>query len=476
MTDNADNVVTDPEEGPGKGKVYFDRAATVAATGNFDYAIDLYVQGLYREPLNMDQHKQLREVAFHRKVNGGKPAGGLFGAKTPYKGKAPKEAMLNAEYLLAKDVGNITHMMQMVRNAAASNLGEVVGWMGSIAQEANRTSKSPKKDLYIELAELFAKVNDFDKASQAAELARLMDPKDGKLDALVKDYAAQATMVRGKFDQGKDFKESIKDRELTKKLLEEENLGKSDDYRRKAVEEAKEAYEKNPTEMQVIVKYVKTLTDMDDEASENLAIEVLRKAFEATKVYRFKSTIGDIRMKQLRRNYNVLKEAVNEHPDDEHLKQELEQAQKDRLAFELEEFRERSERFPTDMVVRYEYGRRLYDAAMYDEAIGALQEAQNNPKYRVDAMYLLGRAFMAQKMLPEALDTLKKTIDEYENAMAGDAKSKAIHYWYARALEESGKIKGAVDVYSQIVRWDYQYLDARKRLTDLRGGLEAAGA
>ncbi|HVS73048.1 MAG TPA: tetratricopeptide repeat protein [Phycisphaerae bacterium] len=475
MTDNANNAVSDPEEGPGKGKVYFDRAATVAATGNFDYAIDLYVQGLYREPLNMDQHKQLREVAFHRKVNGGKPQGGLFGAKTPYKGKVPKEAMLNAEYLLAKDVGNITHMMQMVRNAAGASLGEVVSWMGPIAQEANRTSKSPKKDLYLELAELFAKVNDFDKAAQAAELARMMDPKDGKLDALVKDYAAQATMVRGKFDQGGDFKQSIKDMETTKKLLEEENLGKSTDYKRKAIEEAKEAYEKNPTEMQVIVKYAKTLADMDDEAHENEAIEVLRKAFAATKVYRFKSSIGDIRMKQFRRNASMLKEAVYAHADDEHLKQELEQLQKDRLAFELGEYRERAEHFPTDLVVRYEYGRRLYDSGMYDEAIGALQEAQNNPKYRVDSLYLLGRAFMSQKMLPEALDTLKRAIEEYENAMAGDAKSKAIHYWYARALEESGKIKGAVDVYSQIVRWDYQYLDTRKRLADLRARLEAAG-
>ena len=122
MTDNPNNGVMDSEEGPGKGKVYFERASAVAATGNFDYAIDLYIQGLFREPFNMDQHKQLREVAFHRKVNGGKAAGGLFGAKTPYKGKVPKEAMLNAEYLLAKDVGNITHMMQMVRNAAAANL------------------------------------------------------------------------------------------------------------------------------------------------------------------------------------------------------------------------------------------------------------------------------------------------------------------------------------------------------------------
>jgi tetratricopeptide (TPR) repeat protein len=474
----ADKETTTPEEGPGKGEVYFTRAASVAATGNFDYAIDMYIQGLLREPFNIEEHKKLREVGFHRKVAGGKPAGGLFGAKTPFKGKAPKEAMLNAEWLLAKDVGNINHMMQMVRSAAACNLPDVVAWMGPIALEANRTSKSPKLELYVEIAELFAKVNQFDKATQAAEMALQMKPTDGNLDAKVKDYAAQAAMVKGNFDQGEfkqgDFKKSLKDAEMTKKLLQEENLSRSLDYREKAVEEAREQYENNPAEMQVIQKYVKTLLEMDDEAHENRAIEVLKKAFETTKVYRFKVTIGDVRMKQFTRNVRMLREAVKQDPSDEELKANLEQLQKDRLAFEVGEFRERSEHFPTDMVIRYEYGRRLYDAGMYDEAISALQEAQNNPKYRVEALHLLGRAFMAQKMLPEALDTLKQSINDYDAAMSGDMKSKGLHYWYGRALEESGKLKQAEEIYSQVVRWDFGYLDTRKRLQDIRARMEAA--
>ncbi len=464
-------AVVDANEGPGKGDPYFLRAAQVAATGNFDYAIDMYIQGLQREPFNIEEHRKLREVGFHRKVAGGKPAGGMFGTKTPFKGKTPKEAMLNAEYLLAKDVGNITHMVNMAKSAAELNLAEVVMWIGPILQEANRTNKSPKVDLYTDLAALFAKVGDYARASQAAELARLLKPSDGALDNLVKQYAAQSTLKSGNYEKGGDFKESIKDRDQTKKLMEEENLSQSDDYRRKAVEAARADYERNPHEMQFIQKYAKALADTEDEASENLAIEVYTKAAAATKVYRFKMAAGDVRIKQLKRNLNLLKEAARQHPDDADLKGQIEKAIQDRAEFELGEFKERSDRFPTDLVIRYEYGRRLYETGHFDEAIGALQEAQNNPKYRVESLHLLGRAFMQQKMLPEALDTLKQSIEDYDMAMSGDTKSKGLHYWYGRALEDSGKVQAAIDIYSQVIRWEFNYLDTKKRLAELRGQL-----
>ena len=38
------STAPDPHEGPGKGKAFFDRARSVAATGNFDYAIDMYIE------------------------------------------------------------------------------------------------------------------------------------------------------------------------------------------------------------------------------------------------------------------------------------------------------------------------------------------------------------------------------------------------------------------------------------------------
>ena len=40
---------------PGKGQAFFDRADQVAETGNWDFAIEMYLQGIEREPDNIER-------------------------------------------------------------------------------------------------------------------------------------------------------------------------------------------------------------------------------------------------------------------------------------------------------------------------------------------------------------------------------------------------------------------------------------
>jgi len=471
MTDTTNSI-----EGSGKGSAFFERAKTVAATGNFDYAIDMYVEGLNREPFNLVEHQALRDTAMRRKIAGGKPPGGLLGPKPPFKGKNPKEALLNAEWTLSKDVGHIPSMMIMARNASLLQLNEVAVWIATMAREANRTTKSPKIDIYTELADLLEKIKEFNEASKAIQAAISLKPNDMNLHSRAKDLAAQHTLQLGKYEKGEDFKESLENKETTKQLLEEENLNRSEEYRLKILAQAKIDYEKNPKEVQVISKYAKALNDMDEESYENQAIELLTRAFAETKVYRFKVQLGDIKIKQFKRNIRMVKEGCSADPTDKEMLRQLEQLRKDALAFELVEYRERSENFPTDMAIRYEYGARLYETGHFDEAIVALQEAQNSPKHRVEALHYLGRSFMTQKMVPEALDTFKKSIDEYDLASTGDRKARELFYWYGRALQENGNAAEAMDVYSKIVRWDIGFRDVRKRLKDLRDNAEGGPA
>ena len=461
----------DPNEGPGKGKAFFDRARAVAATGNFDYAIDMYVEGLFREPFNVEEHKALREVGMHRKIAGGKSGGGLLGgfggSKQKYKGKTPKEALLNNTFILAREVGNIGAMTAMIRNADLLGYKDLVLWIGPLLKEANRTSK-PKIEIYKELGEIYAKYDEFEKACDAINQAAQLKPDDAELVNLSNQYAAQATIKRGKYDEGDSFQGSIKDAEGTKRLLEEENLSRSEEYRRKNLVGAKEDYEANPKELQVIAKYTKALVDMDEEEFENQAIEVLKKSYAETKIYRLKAGIGDVRMKQFKRNLRMLREAVRADPNDKEMLRQYHDLDKERLAYELGEFRDRADHMPTDLHVKYELGLRLWESKKYDEAIMAFQDAQSNPKHRVDALHFLGRSFLFQGMKPEAVETLKRSIDEYDLATTGDKKSKELHYWFGRALEDNKQINEAIDVYSKVVQWDIGYADARKRMNELR--------
>ncbi len=467
----APEKVPDPNEGPGKGKAFFDRAKTVAATGNYDYAIDMYIEGLFREPFNVPEHTALREVAFSRKLKGGKAAGGLLGPKLPYKGKTPKEALLNNEFLLAKDFGNITAMLAIIRNAVLLELKDLVMWLGPILQQANATTKTPKLETFMELADIYESIGEFSKASEALQGAINLRPNDMGLIAKAKDLSARETLKKGNYEGAGSFRDSIKDQESTKKLNEEENLGKSEEYLLRALEAAKADYEKNPMELQVIAKYSKALADMEREEYENQAIDVLAKGFAQTHIYRLKMGQGDIRIRQFRRNLRLLADSLKSNSGDKELLHQYEELNKERLAYELAEFQERSEHMPTDMVIKYQLGVRYWETKNYDQAIVALQEGQNNPKHRVDALHLLGRAFLIQSMTPEAVETLKRSIDEYDLAATGDRKAKELYYYYALALEQNGNAEEAIVMFSKIVQWEMGYKDARKHLIELRAKL-----
>ena len=41
------------DEGPKRAQIYFDRGKIVAQTGNFEYAIEMYIQGLSFDPDNV---------------------------------------------------------------------------------------------------------------------------------------------------------------------------------------------------------------------------------------------------------------------------------------------------------------------------------------------------------------------------------------------------------------------------------------
>ena len=59
MVNNSQN-----HEGLDKAKAFFERAEEVAVTGNFDYAIDMFLEGLRQAPDAVEHgHSPLRQMA-----------------------------------------------------------------------------------------------------------------------------------------------------------------------------------------------------------------------------------------------------------------------------------------------------------------------------------------------------------------------------------------------------------------------------
>ena len=69
-----------PEEEQKKANTFFARGHTLGGTGQYEYAIEMYIQGLTIDPEAVSAHQALREISMRRKASGGKPSWGCSAA------------------------------------------------------------------------------------------------------------------------------------------------------------------------------------------------------------------------------------------------------------------------------------------------------------------------------------------------------------------------------------------------------------
>ncbi|MGB7156898.1 MAG: hypothetical protein WBD40_02460 [Tepidisphaeraceae bacterium] len=129
----------DDEANERKAKVFFSRGRDVADTGNYEYAIEMYLQGLLITPENVAAHRELREIALKRKADGGKDLGMLEKMKldaTLANATDDKQAMLLAEKLLAHDPGKLEWMVAAANRASRAGFPKAAEWFAELARKA----------------------------------------------------------------------------------------------------------------------------------------------------------------------------------------------------------------------------------------------------------------------------------------------------------------------------------------------------
>ena len=473
MSDKNTDSPTFSEADIAKARKCFERGQELAGKRNYDYAIEMYINGLAHWPEAVDEgHKPCRAAALFR---GGKKVG--FKDKRTYKTsvKDPKQAMLNAEMLLSKEVTKISHMEAMFKNAARGRFDETVMWIGEILAGAAVKEDKPSLARFTLLRETYEELGDrrendnppiaiaaFERAVDAQSKLRALKPNDMDISTDLRDLASKLTILKGKFADADSFRDSMHDGEAQAELHDKDRVVQSDDRMEELIDSAKEDYEEDPTNNQAINTYVDLLCRREDESEEKVAVKVLLDAQKATQEYRYKIRADDIRMRVLRRRGRAAQEAGDSDA--------VRQYRKDQLRFELKVFKERAAQYPTDMRIRFQYGKRLFTAGQFDEAIPVLQEARNDPKTRFRCSLYIGRCFYEKHYYDQAVDTFHEAIETYE--ATDDDLGKELHYWLGRAYESGGKMDDALKIYGQLIQWDYKYRkgNVRKRIDDLREG------
>ena len=449
-----------------KAKAFFDRGATVANTGQFDYAIEMYLTGLAIDPDAVEAHVALRDIGLKRKGTGGKGLGMMDKLKLARPSKDDKQNMLNHEKLLAYDPGDAGHMVGLMQNAVRGGYGQTVMWVGPILQKINADATKPDVKKFIALKDAYLAVKKYKLAADALQFARLLRPEDMDLQNEFRHIAAMDTMEKGKYDQGGGFRDSQKDAEGQDLRGKQDSAVQTMDMMSSIILAAKREYEADPTEPGKINKYVDALIKTEQPNLENQAIDLLQRAFDSMRQFRFRLRIGQVRMQQMTRMEREMRKTVNANPADADGLQSYKQFVQEKLQLELAEFQLAMENYPTQALYKNEVALRLVQLRRFDEAIPVLQSLRQDPKYRHDAGGLLGRAFLEAGFVDEAIDTLAAAIGDYPNK--GDQKSTDMTYIYARALEQKGEKTAAMKAYSQVAQINFNYKDVQQRIKKLR--------
>ena len=463
-----------------RARQWFKKAADSRERLQYDYAIECYINGLGYWPEAVEEgHMPLRSLAIQRQQAGGKKPGMMDQLKRSMSGKDAKQAMFNAEHLLSADPANSTYADWLLKNAIKAGYLETAKWIAPLIFDTLRKDKKPNKGRFntfreavVEAAALAGARGEgaletwfLDQAVNSLDYFIMRSPGDEDLRNEQRNLAGKLTISRGKYDEADDFRGSLHEAEKQKLLHNSDRVQQADDTLDALIAAARHEWEAAPEAPPKIRALVEVLLRAERRPQEDEAIRVLMGAFDKTRNYSYKHSADDVRLRQLRReSRRLLAKARQSGSDDD--KQQARLAEMERRQVALDIFLERVAKYPTDLKMKYEFGKALFEQNEYDEAIPVLQAAQADPRHRFECQTLMGRAFLEKGAPAQAADVLREAIASYE---LDDELSKQMLYWLGRASESEGKTDEAKAAYGKLLRQDYNYMngDARKRLESL---------
>jgi tetratricopeptide (TPR) repeat protein len=491
----------------------FERANQVIATGNYDYGIRLLLSCCKIDPANLTYRVTLRRTEKTKYKNNlrGSWLAWLTTSTTRAKLKAVKQrrdyvkVLDLAEYVLARNPWDTGTQMDQAEAADALGLRDLAIWTLEQARQKN------PRDLTLNraLARLYEKRGNYTQAIALWEMIRKAAPTDAEASNKAKDLAAHETIARGQYQQAVSNQQtgarSVGPAAPRVGTTGSGMHGASPDSSPTAggpapaptgIQPAPRPAPHDPAGKEPAAGRDSPLAGRDPVvlAGDRSATEVTRLrakiAADPTNangylhlagVYRRNGQIdqahdllqealgptannfeiglelADLDVEPFRRNLAVAEEKLRTHPNDEEVRKVRVRLLKEINTREMDLFRRKAERFPTEMAHRFELGVRLLRGGQVDEAIRELQSARSDPRHHGRALLYLGYCFksrhnwrLAKRNFEEALQHLPPS---------EDASRKEILFQLAQGCAEEGDLAAAVEVANELANLDFAYRD-----------------
>jgi tetratricopeptide (TPR) repeat protein len=443
----------------------FQKGVTAVQRQNLDYAIAIFQQVVQREPAFLEGRQALRaaqikkvgsSTGFFKKMLGGATSSPLMAKAQMAKNKNPLEAVQMAEQILESDPNNSIGHKILAEAAAGAGLYKTACFAYEILLKA-----SPRDyDLTMAYGEALAAAGQVTKAEFVYQELQRAHPTKAEIAMALKDLAAKRTLKEGGYDAlaggTGSYRDILKDKGEAVRLEQENRVVKNEDDASRLIRQYEVRLATEPRNFKLLRNIAELYTQQKDyekaleyyeriRSSEAGADPSLEKAISDTTLRQF-----DHRMAQL-------------DATDPTQAEQIEQLRSERTAFQIEDTRKRAEKYPTDLLIKFELGVLFFQAGKFNDAIQEFQKAQGNPSKRLAAMTYMAQCFSGSNKNDMAARKLQEALKEKP---VFDDEKKEMTYYLGCVLEKMGKKEEAIEQFKQIYEMDIGYKDVAAKVDD----------
>jgi tetratricopeptide (TPR) repeat protein len=444
---------------------YYQKALEALERNNLDYAVEMFIECLRSEPnftrarhfLRAAQMKKHESAGgFMRMLTKGKTAPLLTKAKIAIS-KNPVEAMTLVEQVLSEDPKNGQALLILAEAAEAGNFPETAV---QTLEYYIKLNPGDGKTLHW-LARAYCATGQHDLERDIYERLLKNNPSDFAAQKGLKDSTARGATDGGGWNEAQSYRDVIKDKDEAVALEQQSRVVRAEDMIENLIQENLARLNQDPTSVVIRHELGKLYTQKGDH---DAALGYLEKLFteEGGNDPSLEKEISDIKASRIQARINATKEALAAHPDDAALQQQIAELEKEHTQLLLSQAERLVERYPNDLMYRFELGVLYVKAGNIDGAIEQLQKSRGQPQRRVASLNYLGQCYQQMGLPDMAVETFQEAINELPTM---DGLKKELLYNLGSAYELMGDTEKAVTAFKEIFKVDIGFRDVKEKVT-----------
>ena len=442
------------------------KAQDAVSRRNYELAIFNFIEAIKLQPDNVDVRLALRAIQDKNAKEKGTSQFGAFKALAKANlhkmTKKLDAAIIDLEEGLTSDPRNLKMLFLLADLCNEAGYRDVAIWQ---RQSIADVVAPDNVDNLFALSELYKAAGKGQEVIGCLERIKTVDPGQD-VDVEMREASAQMSSVIFERAAKEGSRAIIKDAEQADQLEMDAGRLRTDEQRRKFIDYRLEHdLKERPNDHAMWLTIGDTAALMDDfAAGYQEAMKYFKKAEELSPANStIRDHMGDLEMRRFTHEIQKLTPAVN--GGDAKAAEQLKIVKKQELDYQLGEYQRRVKEQPLKADFHYKLGTLYLQVKQYDDAIGELQGASKDPRFKIRALTYLGRCMLAQKNIDMAISQFQRAregveiFDKYKDPM----------YYEATALlmkgdKESGR--KALELFTQLYETDIKFRDVKDKVAE----------